>query len=134
MRSRNPTPTVLEYAQLFGPTMKESVKQLIKRGFHYFTASSSFFELPKGGSLHLTDIPMMPYLPTKNMSLADQKVLRDWRNNYGQPVVQVTVRNQMTKDNVGTLSLYSSTTAQPTLKPLSFFISRDIFLLQDNKA
>lgn len=51
MRSRNPMPTVLEYAQLFGPTMKESIKQLTKCGFHYFTASSSFYELPEGGSL-----------------------------------------------------------------------------------
>ena len=126
MRSRNPTPTVLEYAQLFGPTMKESVKQLTKCGFHYFTASSSFYELPEGGSLHFTDIPIIPQLPTKNMSIADQKVLRDWRDNYGQPVVQVTVRNQTTKDNVGTLPLYSYTRPQPTPQPLSFSISRDI--------
>ena len=55
MRSRNRTPTVLEYVQLFGPTLKESVKQLSKCGFHYFTASSSFYELPEGG---LHDIPI----------------------------------------------------------------------------
>lgn len=58
------------------------------------------------------------------MSVAEQKVLRDWRDNYGQPVVQVTVRNQTTKDNVGTLPLYSYTrpqpTPQPTPQPLSF--------------
>ena len=59
MRSRNPTPTVLEYAQLFGPTMKESVKQLTKCGFHYFTTSFSFHELPEGDSLHFTNIPMI---------------------------------------------------------------------------
>ena len=47
MRSRNPTPTVLEYSYLFGPTMKENVKQLTKCGFHYFTSRSSFYELPE---------------------------------------------------------------------------------------
>jgi len=47
MRSRNPTPTVFEYAYLFGPTMKENVKQLTKCGFHYFTGRSSFYELPE---------------------------------------------------------------------------------------
>ena len=120
MRSRNPTPTVLEYAQLFGPTMKESVKQLTKCGFHYYTASSSFYELPDGGSLQFTEVPVIPQLPSKTMSVAEQKVLRDWRDNYGQPVVQVTVRNQTTKDNVGTLPLYSYTRPQPTPQPLSF--------------
>ena len=34
-------PNVLKYAQLFGPMMKESIKQLIKCSFHYVTASSS---------------------------------------------------------------------------------------------
>ena len=120
MRSRNPTPTLLEYAQLFGPTMKENVKQLTKCGFHYFTASSSFYELPDGGSLHFTDVPVIPQLPTKSMPIDDQKVLRDWRDNYGQPVAQVTVRNQSTKDNVGTLPLYSYTRPQPIPQPLSF--------------
>ena len=73
MRSRNPTPTVLEYAHLFGPTMKENVKQLTKCGFHYFTASSSFYELPEGGSLQFTDVPIIPQLPTKSMRTGDQK-------------------------------------------------------------
>ena len=50
MRSRNPTTTVLEYAQLFGPTMKENLKQLTECGFHYYTNSASFYELPDGGT------------------------------------------------------------------------------------
>lgn len=96
MRSRNPMPTVLEYAHLFGPTMKENVKQFTKCGFHYLTASSSFYELPDGGSLQFTDVPIIPQLPTKSMRTGDQKILRDWRDNYGQPVTQLTVRNQST--------------------------------------
>ena len=94
--------------------MKESVKQVTKCGFYYFTASSSFYELPDGGSLHFTEVPIIPQLPSKTMSVAEQKVLRDWRDNYGQPVVQVTVRNQTMKENIGTLPLYSYTRPQPT--------------------
>ena len=51
---------------------------------------------------------------------ADQRVLCDWRDNYGQSVPQVTVRNQSTKDNVGTLPLYSYTQPAPTPQPLTF--------------
>ena len=120
MRSRNPTPTVLEYAYLFGPTMKENVKQLTKCGFHYFTARSSFYELPEKNSLSMDEVPSIPQLPLKSMLPADQRVLCDWRNNYGQSVPQVTVRNQSTKDNVGTFPLYSYTQPAPTPQPLTF--------------
>ena len=120
MRSRNPTPTVLEYAYLFSPAMKENVKQLTETGFHYYTARVSFYELPEGGTLHFSDVPNIPQLPRKSMTSPDQRILRDWRDNYGQPVVQVTVRNQSTKDNVGTLPLYAYTKPQPKPQPLLF--------------
>lgn len=123
MQLRNPMPTVLACAQLFGPTMKEDVTQLTKCGFHYFAASSSFYELSDGGSLHFTDVPIILQLPTKSKSIGDQKVLRDWRDNHGQPVAQVTVRNQFTTENVETLPLYSYTRPQPTPQPLSFALS-----------
>ena len=109
--------------------MKESVKQVTKCGFHYFTASSSFYELPDGGSLHFTKVPIIPQFPSKTMSIAEQKVVRDCCDNYGQPVVQVTVRNQTTKDNVGTLPLYSYTRPQPKPQPLSFSFAREISVL-----
>ena len=54
------------------------------------------------------------------MPPADQRILCDWRDNYGQSVPQVTVRNQPTKDNVGTLPLYSYTQPAPTPQPLTF--------------
>ena len=43
------------------------------------------------------------------MPPADQRFLCNWSDNYGQSVPQVTVRNQSTKDSVGTLPLYSYT-------------------------
>ncbi len=120
MRSRNPTPTVLEYAYLFSLAMKENVKKLTDTGFHYYTARASFYEMPEGGTLHFSDVADIPQLPRKSLTSSDQRVLRDWRDNYGQPVVQVTVRNQSMKDNVGTLPLYAYTKPQPKPQPLLF--------------
>ena len=134
MRSRNPTPTVLEYSYLFGPTMKESVKQLTNCGFHYFTVRSSFYELPEKGCLNLDEVPNIPQLRGKSMPLADQKVLCDWRDNYGQSVPQVTVRNQSTKDHVGTLPLYSYTQAAPIPQPLNFMTSGDLETTSGNDS
>ena len=68
----------------------------------------------------MDEIPSIPQLPLKSMLPADQRVLCDWRVNYGQSVPQVTVRNQSTKDNVGTLPLYSYTQPAPTPQPLTF--------------
>ena len=61
----------------------------------------------------MDEIPSIPQLPLKS-------ILCDWRDNYGQSVSQVTVRNQSTKDNVGTLPLYSYTQPAPTPQPLTF--------------
>ena len=83
-------------------------------------AASSFYELPDGGSLQFTEVPVIQ-LPSKTMPVAEEKVLRNWRDNYGQPGVQVTVRNQTMKDNVGTLPLYSYTRPQPSTAPLINF-------------
>ena len=57
MRSRNPTPTVLEYAYLLGPAMKESVRQLTKCGFLNFTAREYFYKLPEEDCLRLKKSP-----------------------------------------------------------------------------
>ena len=57
------------------------------------------------------------------MPPADQRILCNWRDNYGQSVPQVTVRNQSTKENVGTLPLYSYTQPAPTPQPLTFMTS-----------
>ena len=54
------------------------------------------------------------------MSKEDQKLMRDWRDSYGKPIRQRTVRNQTTKDNVGTLPLFAYTAAPPTPKPVDF--------------
>ena len=46
MRSRNDMPTVLEFAHLFAPMIRESLKQLTDTGFLYYTSPSSYYEAP----------------------------------------------------------------------------------------
>ena len=48
MRSRNDMPTVLEFAYLFVPTIRESVKQLTDTGFAYYTSPHSYYEAREG--------------------------------------------------------------------------------------
>ena len=69
MRSRNPTPVVLEYAQLLGPMMKESVKQLTNAAF--VTSLHPPHSMSSLNVTVFTDIPMIPQLPIKNMSIAE---------------------------------------------------------------
>ena len=53
-------------------------------------------------------------------------MMRDWRDNFGKPVRQLTVRNQSTKDNVGTLPLCAHTTPDPLPRPLDFSATNEI--------
>lgn len=46
MRSRNHMPTALEFAYLFAPTIRESLKQLTDTGFVYYTSPHSYYEQP----------------------------------------------------------------------------------------
>ena len=54
------------------------------------------------------------------MAREDQTILRDWGDNFGKPVHQLTVRNQSTKDNVGTLPIFAYATPDPPQQPLNF--------------
>lgn len=50
----------------------------------------------------------------------DKTILREWRDNFGKPVRQLTVRNQSTKDNVGILPIFAYATPDPPQQPLKF--------------
>ena len=49
-----------------------------------------------------------------------QQLMRDWRDNYGKPVRQLTMRNQSTKGNVGILPIFAYTTPHLPSQPLNF--------------
>lgn len=120
MRTRNDTPTVLEFAYLFGPTIKELLKELTNCGYHYFTGSGSHYEKPDQLPLQFAELPNIPKPSVLNMAKKDQETLRHWRDAFGKSVRQLTVRNQSTKDNVGTLPLYAYTPAPPPPVPVTF--------------
>ena len=46
MRSRNDMLTALEFAYLFAPTIRESLKQLTDSGFVYYTSPHFYYEVP----------------------------------------------------------------------------------------
>ena len=52
--------------------------------------------------------------------------MRDWRDSFGKLVRQLTVRNQSTKDNVGTLPLFAYSMPDPPPRPLDFSITDDL--------
>ena len=132
MCSRNDMPTVLEFAylHLLVPTIRESLKQLTDTGFVYYTSPHSYYEAPEGTKIPFRDLPSVHYPASVEMSKEDQKMMRDWRDNFGKPVCQLTVRNQSTKDNVGTLPLYAYTTVDPLSRTLDFSTANEITATQ----
>ena len=52
--------------------------------------------------------------------------MTDWRDSFGKPVRQLTVRNQSTKGNVSTLPLFAYTTPDQPPRPLDFSTTDDL--------
>ena len=126
MRSRNDMPTALEFAHLFAPTIRESLKQLTDIGFVYYTSPHSYYEVPDETKLPFRDLPSLSVPLSVEMAKDDQRLMRDWRDSFGKPVRQLTVRNQSTKDNVGTLPLFAYTTPDQPPRPLDFSTTDDL--------
>ena len=126
MRSRNDMPTALEFAYLFAPTIRESLKQLTDTGFVYYTSPHSYYEQPDEMKLPFRDLPSLSVPSSVEMEKDDQSLMRDWRDSFGKPVRQLTVRNQSTKDNVGTLPLFAYTTPDQPPRPLEFSTTDDL--------
>ena len=126
MPSRNDIPTALEFAYLFAPTIRESLKQLTDIGFVYYTSPHSYCEVPDEMKLPFRDLPSLSVLSSVEMAKDDQRLMRDWRDSFGKLVRQLTVRNQSTKDNVGTLPLFAYTTPDRPPRPLDFSTTGDL--------
>ena len=113
---RNDMPIVFAY--IFGPTIKEVLKELTDCGYHYFTGSGSHYEHSDQLPLQFEDLPIIPKPSAVTMVTKDQEILRHWRDSFGKSVRQLTIRNQRTKDNVGTLPLYAYTPAPTVPVPI----------------
>ena len=119
-------PTALEFAHLFAPTIRESLKQLTDIGFVYYTSPHSYYEVPDEMKLPFRDLPSLSVPSSVEMAKDDQRWMRDWRDSFGKLVRQLTVRNQSTKDNVGTLPLFAYTTPDQPPRPLDFSTTDDL--------
>ena len=91
MRSRNDMPTALEFAYLFAPTIRESLKKLTDTGFVYYTSPHSYCEVPDEMKLPFRDLPSLSVPSSVEMAKDGQRLMRDWRDSFGKPVRQLTV-------------------------------------------
>ena len=76
--------------------------------------------------LPFRDLPSLSVPSSVEMAKDDQRWMRDWRDSFGKLVRQLTVRNQSTKDNVGTLPLLAYTTPDQPPRPLDFSTTDDL--------
>ena len=79
----------LEYARLFGATIKESVKRTSSWVSYYNTSRKS--RHPRPTKLSLDNVPLMIPLPAVNLPSNDCDILRNWTSVYGSVVRQRTV-------------------------------------------
>ena len=87
-----------------GNKMHESLKRTSQWSAYYFTHRRSYYPVPEN-SIALRDIPKMSPMPPKEMSQADQTLMREWAHEHGKAVRQRTVRQSTRKHNAGTLPL-----------------------------
>ena len=80
----------LEYARLFGATIKESVKRTASWASYYNTSRKSKHPRPDT-KLSLDNVPLMIPLPAVNLPSNDCDILRNWTSAYGSVVRQRTV-------------------------------------------
>lgn len=101
---KHPTCTLIEYSRDFGNTMHESLKRTTTWSAYYYTHPQSYYPVPEN-KLALEDIPKMKQLPVQTMSKNDQVAMRQWAQEHGKAVRQLTVRQNNTKHKSGTLPL-----------------------------
>ena len=89
-------------------------------GFVYYALSSSHYKVPEMMTLSFGELPSISFTTSIEMTKEDQTILRDWGDNFGNPVRQLTVRNQSTKGNIGSLPILAYATPDPPQQPLNF--------------
>ena len=97
MRDGNDMPLVLQFAHRLSSTLREHLKRNAKCSFNYFTSSSAFYS-KQLGFLPFSTIPTMSK-PEKDSKVTRQQLaeMQKWREEFGQSVRQVTVRNKIGK-------------------------------------
>ena len=101
---KHPTCTVLGYARDFGSKMHESLKRTTNWAAFYFTHSES---LPSSSREQNCFERHFKYesVTIKTMSKSDLRTIREWAQENGKAVRQLTIRQTNTKYAAGTLPL-----------------------------
>ena len=89
MRSRYEMPMVLQFAQLFSPVVRESLKQMSCCSFQYFLSPRSYYPVPEGMQT-INQLPPVPRPRKETLPASDLQLLQEWRVQHGQAVRQLT--------------------------------------------
>ena len=95
---------MLEYTRDFGNAMHESLKRTTNWAAYYFTHPQSYYPVSEN-KIALHDISKMKQLPVEVMP-HEQIVMREWAQEHGKAVRQLTIRQTNTKHAAGTLPLH----------------------------
>ena len=78
MRSRYEMPMVLQFAQLFLPVVRESLKQMSCCSFQYFLSPRSYYPVPEGMQT-INQLPPVPRPRKETLPASDLQLLQEWR-------------------------------------------------------
>ena len=126
MRSRYEMPMVLQFAQLFSPVVRESLKQMSCCSFQYFLSPRSYYPVPEGMQT-INQLPPVPRPRKETLPASDLELLQEWRVQHGQAVRQLTVRQLSTKDKPATLpiSAYQKPPPEPQIVDVHGMLGSD---------
>lgn len=132
MRMRYPMPTHFQYCQAFVPVVEESIKQLCDCGFIYFTSRNTHYEQPDESRIPFTEMPTVHKPPTSTMAVADQHRMKEFAEEHGKPVRQMTVRQMTTMDKPGTMPISVYRHSSPVINPMdrTFLESQEVLPMQ----
>jgi hypothetical protein len=103
MRGNVATPLVHQFAISFTSCTREMIKRLTTTSFHYYTSPGpSYYSRPSLGFITFPELPVMTSTKV-HITQKELDVMKAWREEFGQSVRQVTVRNFSMKDRPGTL-------------------------------
>ena len=126
MRSRYEMPIVLQFAQLFLPVVRESLKPMSCCSFQYFLSPRSYYPVPEDMQT-INQLPPVPRPRKETLPASDLQLLQEWRVQHGQAVRQLTVRQLSTKDKPATLpiSAYQKPPPEPQIVDVHGMLGSD---------
>lgn len=98
------TQTLIQYAQSFSESIKESIKSISQWSVHYFTSRERWYPVAETAiKLHDLDFPKRRKKTKENLSADQKQEMREWASINGAVVRQRTCRQETTMARAGTL-------------------------------